>query len=140
MHWVSWRTLKDFRQYRYFNVKDVIHAISRMNRGRATRPDGISVEFWKCIEKPGMKWLTGLFNSIFKWQKCLKNRDAVKWFHCTSDIQNCNNYKGIKLLSHTMKVWKRVVEKTVRIGVFISKNQLGFMLRQSTAEALMCGD
>lgn len=22
------------------------------------------------------------------------------------DIQNCNNYRGIKLLSHTMKVWE----------------------------------
>ncbi|KAG5585501.1 hypothetical protein H5410_045935 [Solanum commersonii] len=26
------------------------------------------------------------------------------------DIQNCNNYRGIKLLSHTMKIWERVVE------------------------------
>nr|BAP00546.1 hypothetical protein [Solanum melongena] len=26
------------------------------------------------------------------------------------DLQNCNNYRYIKLLSHTMKVWERVVE------------------------------
>ncbi|XP_075074415.1 uncharacterized protein LOC142162017 [Nicotiana tabacum] len=30
------------------------------------------------------------------------------------DIQNCNNYWGIELLSHTMKVWEKVVEARVR--------------------------
>lgn len=52
------------------------------------------------------------------------------------DIQNCNNYKGIKLLSHTMKVWDRVVEMRVRRGVFISRNQFGFMPGRSTTEAI----
>lgn len=32
------------------------------------------------------------------------------------DIQNCNNYRDIKLLSHTMTVWMRVVEMKVRSG------------------------
>ncbi|KAK4347380.1 hypothetical protein RND71_033719 [Anisodus tanguticus] len=30
------------------------------------------------------------------------------------DIQSCNNYRGIKPLSHTMKVWERVVEMRAR--------------------------
>ena len=25
------------------------------------------------------------------------------------DIQDCNNYRAIKLLSHTMKLWKMVI-------------------------------
>jgi len=49
------------------------------------------------------------------------------------DIQNCNNYRGIKLLSHTMKVWERVVEKRVRTSVSISENQFKFMPEWSTA-------
>ena len=52
------------------------------------------------------------------------------------DIQNCNNYRGIKLLSHTMKVWERVVEMRVRIRVFILENQLGFMTGQSTTKVI----
>nr|XP_016494737.1 PREDICTED: uncharacterized protein LOC107813928 [Nicotiana tabacum] len=52
------------------------------------------------------------------------------------DIQNCNNYGGIKLLSHTMKVSKRVVEKRVRTGVSISENQFRFMPGRSTTEAI----
>ncbi|MCF7184020.1 reverse transcriptase family protein [Corynebacterium sp. MC-13] len=52
------------------------------------------------------------------------------------DIQNYNNYRGIKLLSHTMKVWERVVEMRVRRVVSISENQFGFMPGRSTTEAI----
>ncbi|XP_070015342.1 uncharacterized protein [Nicotiana sylvestris] len=52
------------------------------------------------------------------------------------DIQNCNNYRGIKILSHTMKVWERVVEMRVRRLVSISENQFGFMPGRSTMEVI----
>ncbi|XP_060195173.1 uncharacterized protein LOC132624406 [Lycium barbarum] len=52
------------------------------------------------------------------------------------DIQNCNNYRGIKLLSHTMKVWERVVEARMRKIVSISENQFGFMPGRSTTEVI----
>lgn len=63
------------------------------------------------------------------------------------DIQNCN-YRVIKLLSHTMKVWERVVEMRIRRAVSISKNQFGLMPGRSTMEAIhlirrlveLCGD
>jgi len=30
------------------------------------------------------------------------------------DIQSCANNRGIKLMSHTMKLWKRVTERILR--------------------------
>ncbi|KAG5581820.1 hypothetical protein H5410_052447 [Solanum commersonii] len=44
-----------------------------------------------------------------------------------SDIQNCNNYKGIKVLSHTMKIYNRVIKMMVKRGMSIFENQLNFM-------------
>ena len=52
------------------------------------------------------------------------------------DIQSCNNYRGIKLLSHTMKIWERVVELRLRRIVTISENQFDFMPGRSTMEAI----
>ncbi|PHU11499.1 Kinesin-4 [Capsicum chinense] len=52
------------------------------------------------------------------------------------DIQSCNNYRGIKLLSHTMKVWERVVELRLRRIMTISENQSGFIPGRSTIEAI----
>ena len=30
------------------------------------------------------------------------------------DIQNCINYRGVKLMSHNMKLWERVMEQRLR--------------------------
>ncbi|WMV26024.1 hypothetical protein MTR67_019409, partial [Solanum verrucosum] len=108
-------------------------------QGRATGPDEIPVEFWKSTDKAGIEWLTGPFNVIFKTAKM---PDEWRWstmvplYKNKGDIQNCNNYRGIKLLSHTMKIWERVVEMRVRRGVSISENQFGFMPGRSTTEAI----
>jgi len=39
------------------------------------------------------------------------------------DIQDCNNYRGIKLLSHTMKLWERVIKGRLRKDISISENR-----------------
>ncbi|KAG5615079.1 hypothetical protein H5410_014903 [Solanum commersonii] len=122
--------LRDFGYCSSFRIEEVIRAISRMSRGRATEPDEIPVDFWKSVDKAGIEWLTRLFNVIFKTAKM---PDEWRWSTMVSlyknkgDIQNCNNYRGIKLLSHTMKIWERVVEMRVRREVHISENQFGFM-------------
>lgn len=59
-----------------------------------------------------LECLTRLINVIFMISKML---DDWKWstiillYINKGHIQNCNNYRGIKLLSHTMKVWERVI-------------------------------
>ena len=50
----------------------------------------------------------------------------------------CNNFRGIKLLSHTLKLWERVVENRPRNMVDISERQYGFQLRKSTIQPLFC--
>lgn len=90
--------------------------------------DEILMKFLKSTNKAGMKWLNGLFNANFKTTKM---PDEWMWstmfplYKHTSDIQNCNNYRDIKFLSYTMKVWEKVVEIRVRKEVSISKNQYG---------------
>ena len=52
------------------------------------------------------------------------------------DIQNCTNYHGIKLMSHTMKLWERVSEQRLGQKTKISENQFGFISGRSTIEAI----
>ncbi|KAG5572387.1 hypothetical protein H5410_062153 [Solanum commersonii] len=112
--------LRDFGYCRCFRIEEVLRAISRMSRGRATGPDEILVEFWKSTNKAGIEWLTRLFNVIFRTAKM---PDEWRWstmvplYKNKGDIQNYNNYRGVKLLSHTLKIWERVVEIRVRRGV-----------------------
>ena len=54
----------------------------------------------------------------------------VPIFKNKGDVQSCSNYRGIKLISHTMKLWERVVEARLRREVMINEQQYGFMPRE----------
>ncbi|XP_019254682.1 PREDICTED: uncharacterized protein LOC109233302, partial [Nicotiana attenuata] len=98
---------------KHIKVEEVVGALRKMSRGRATGPDEILVEFWKCVGRAGLEWLAGLFNVIFRTKKMpeeWRSSRVVPLYKNKGDIQCCNNYRGIKLLSHTMKVWERVME------------------------------
>ena len=50
--------------------------------------------------------------------------------------QCCGNYRGVKLMSHTMKVWEKIIEARLMNRVEISKQQYGFMPRKGTTDAM----
>ena len=52
------------------------------------------------------------------------------------DAQCCGNYRGIKLMSHTMKVWEKIIEVRLRGSGEISKQQYGFMSEKGTTDAM----
>jgi hypothetical protein len=83
--------------------------------------------------------LTKLFNIIFRsnkmpdeWRKSI----LVLIFKNKGDIQSYTNYRGIKLMSRTIKFWERVIEHRLRKLIIFSKNQFGFMPERSTMEAI----
>ena len=86
-----------------------------------------------------MRWLTNLFNKIWLTKmmsnECRKST-LVPLYKNKDDIQNCFNYRGIKLMCHNMKLWEKVIEYRLRQDIKISENQLGFMSRRSTTEAI----
>nr|XP_009592239.1 uncharacterized protein LOC104089116 [Nicotiana tomentosiformis] len=121
---------RNFGYCRHIKVAEVLGATHKMIMGRSTGPDEILVEFWKCVGRAGLEWLTGLFYVIFMTKKMpyeWRWSTMVSLYKNKGDIQNYNNYQGLKPLSHTMKVWEMVVEMWVRRIVFISENQFGFI-------------
>jgi len=83
--------------------------------------------------------LTELFNVIFRVVKMpneWRTRIVTPLYKDKGDVQDCNNYRGIKLLSHTMKLWERVIEGRLRKEILISDNQFSFMLGRSTTKAI----
>jgi hypothetical protein len=52
------------------------------------------------------------------------------------DVQSCTNYRGIKLMSHTIKLWERIIEYRLRRVTNVTENQFAFMTGKSTMEAI----
>ena len=110
-----------------------------MKKGKAVRPDELQVEVWKCMEKMGIEFLTRLFNRLLmgermpeKWRRSV----LIPIYKNKGDAQCCGNYRGIKLMCHTMKVWERIIEASLKDRVEISKQQYGFMPGKGTTDAM----
>jgi hypothetical protein len=110
-------------------------ALKKMKIDKALGPDDIPIEIWRCLGDIAIVWLTKLFNIIFrsnkmsdKWRRSI----LVSIFKNKGKIQSYTNYRGIKLMSHTIKIWERVIEHCLRKLTTVSKNHFGFMLGRST--------
>jgi hypothetical protein len=57
-------------------------------------------------------------------------------FKNKGDVPSCTNYRGIKLMSHTIKLWARIIDHLLRGVTNITENQFGFMPGRSTMEAI----
>ena len=60
----------------------------------------------------------------------------VPIFKGKGDVLECNKYRGIKLMSHTMKLWERIIEARPREITNIADNQFGFRPGKSTTEPI----
>ncbi|KAL5543347.1 hypothetical protein UlMin_007131 [Ulmus minor] len=97
-----------------------------MKSRKAVGPNGIPIEAWKCLRKVGIEWLARLFNRILDTRKMpnsWRHNIVVPIYKNKGNIQNCSNYRGIKLMSYTMKLWERVIEQNFRSLTIVLENQ-----------------
>ena len=119
--------------------KEVKNALRRIKKGKVVAPDELPVEVWKCIGKMGIKFLTKLFNQILvgermpkEWRRSM----LIPIYKNKGDAQCCGNYRVIKLMSHTMKIWERIIKARLRDRVEISEQQYGFMPKKETTNVM----
>jgi hypothetical protein len=120
-------------------IEEVTTAISSMKSGKATGPDDIPVEVWKLLGAQGSARLADLFNKIIE-----NNAPPETWRTSTTvpiwkgkgDVNDCSNYRPIRLLCHTMKIFERVLDARLRSIVDISPNQCGFIKNCGTTDAI----
>jgi hypothetical protein len=130
---------RNYSYHRRISRNEVREALKRMGRRKVVGPDDIPIEAWKCLGDRGIDWLTTLFNRVLLTKKMpneWRKSTLVPIYKNKGDAQDCANYRGIKLMSHTMKLWERVIERRLRQEVTISENQFGFMPGRSTTEAI----
>ena len=108
----------------YVSREEVKNALRRMKKGKAVGPDELPVEVWKCMAEMGIKFLTGLFNRLLMGKRKPEERRRsvlIPIYKNKGDTQCYGNYRGIKLMSPTMKLWERIIEIRLRDRIEVSK-------------------
>jgi len=112
------------------SVAEIKRAIHCLKHGKSAGIDGISAELLKCFEKDAVKQLHLLINAIWKeqcvpedWKKSLTVKVPKK-----GDLIQCDNYRGISLLSVPGKILCRILIDRLKSGVveMIRQEQAGF--------------
>jgi hypothetical protein len=82
---------------------------------------------------------SSLFNKILesgRMPNAWRSSTIVPIYKKKGDIQQFGNYWGIKLMSHTMKLWERVIDARLRATSEVAPNQFGFVPGCSTTDAI----
>ena len=85
-----------------------------------------------------MAFLVNVFNRLLRGEKMpdeWRRSVLAPLYKGKEDIKKCGNYRGIKLMNHTMKLWERIIEAIIRKEVTIAEQQFGFMLGTITTDA-----
>ena len=109
-----------------FSLDEVNKQMAKMGKGKACGPDELPIEAVHIILDYKPECIVEAFNNILKSNKMpndWRKSRMVPIFKGKGDILECNNYRGIKLMSHTMKLWERMIEARLREITKIADNQ-----------------
>ena len=121
------------------NRNEVKVPISQMNNGKETGMDGIPLEMWKCLGEEGIDMLRNLMQGMYEQEKMpteWRDNVVIYIYKEKGDMQYCGNYRGVKLMSHTMKIWERIIERKLREETTIGDEQFGVMPGRGTTDAI----
>ena len=122
-----------------FSLDEVKKQMAKMRKRKACGPDELPIEAIQIILEYKPACIVEEFNNILGTNKMpndWRNSRMVHIFKGNGDVLECNNYRGIKLMSRTMKLWERIIEARLREITNIADNQFGFRPGKSTTEPI----
>lgn len=126
MEGISWKEMED--------------AVKQMSNGKAPGPDELSVDMIRAAGSMGMQWLYRVLKCVWKnraipedWKK----GEIIPLFK-KGNKKLCRNYRGITLMSHTTKIFERIILNRIsaRIEKEQSEEQHGFRPGRSTTDLI----
>ncbi|VDP36266.1 unnamed protein product [Heligmosomoides polygyrus] len=92
---------------------------------KATRPVDLAADVWKSKLWYPAEWLAGFFNLVVKEKKvpeCWRQSTTIPIWKKKGSPADCSNYRPIRLLSHSMKIFERILDRRIREIVKLSDN------------------
>ena len=123
-----------------FTEEEVERAIKRMKRHKAQGVDGITSDIIKLGGPMVLTYLTNIFNNILRTKQIPDSWDEAKIviLFKKGDPKDIKNYRPIRLLSHSYKIFTRLLQ--TRIERTLDENQpreqAGFRKGYSTTDHL----
>ena len=89
--------------------------------------------------------LVKIFNAVFEGRQNARTLETqysiipiyrLVPYREKGNIQECKNYRGIKLLKHTFKLWEWVIDGRLKKIINIAEDLFDFVAREGTTDAV----
>lgn len=129
---------KQPENYEEISQKEITDALKKLKLGKSAGHDKLTPEMLKYMGKDGEELLRDIINQAWKsgevpadWKIAI-----IVPIHKKGDIKDCNNYRGISLLSVVSKLYERILESRLRdiIEPKLEQEQAGFRPGYSTQD------
>ena len=117
---------------------EVEKQMKKMQNNKACGPDGVPTESLRLVDKIDPMLICDQMNAALEkgiptvWRTSI----LTPLYKGRGNMTECNNYRGIKLMCHGMKLYERLVEDRLRQVIEISSTQYGFQQGKSTTEPI----
>ena len=104
--------------------------LEKMGLSKACGPDDLPIEALKILASYSVDHLTETMNIVMQegmpknWKR--SRLVPILAYKGKGSIPECNTYRGIKSMSHTMKLAERLIEARLQDITEIANNQYGF--------------
>lgn len=132
---------KDTEQEPDILKEEIAEAIKSAGKNKAPGIDNISLELIIAAGEAGLSWLHRIFNAAWRQQIApddWKQAIIVPIWKGKGSKRDCNQYRGISLLSHAGKLYAKILEKRLRpiLEQQLSDSQMGFRKNRSCTDAI----
>lgn len=120
--------------------EEVINVLKNVKPRKSPGPDEVPSELLKLLEDDGIDLLVDLLNTVYN-----TGNIPDEWLTSTfitlpkkSNPRECSDYRTIALMSHTLKLFLKIIHKRISLKLEndISSSQFGFRQGLGTREAL----
>lgn len=113
-----------------FSIEEIKKALNKLKTGKAPGHDCITAEMLKYMGEAAQEFLLKIFNEVGKVQMAPEDWQTgiITPIYKKGDSKECQNYRGITLLSVPGKLFARVLEARIREKVedSLGESQCGF--------------
>ena len=121
------------------SVEEIRNQLAMMKGNKAYGPDLTPIEVWKKMGEEGIVFLKELNEMLTSGiPSSWRLNEVTPLFKGKGSILECSNYRGIKLISHTLKLLERIIDQRLRIIVELGNIQFGFRRGRSTNGHCIC--
>ena len=114
----------------FVTEEELQEIISKLKNGKTPGWDKVTTEMFKCMGKEGVRMLLEIYNRIWNEERIPQDWKTalIVPIYKNGDRSNCNNYRGITLLSTAMKVFEVVIDRKIRAVTesSLEESQSGF--------------